>query len=227
MELRSKTIRYSKETRSKLRNKEEVLQKELQELDSKICNGHFFDQDILEKFEAAKEELKRLHELKGKEAMFRSKMKWVEQGEKPTKYFYNLEKTDYEKKLVREVKLETEDNPAQVNKEIEAFYRKMYTAEKNDNMDNHEYEHKFNDFIEDLNIPQLNDEEQSFPEKDLTINELKETLTFLPIINPQRRTVLQRNFIKLFSIFSARTFLILIMRLSTKVHYLYPRNEEQ
>ena len=54
--------------------------------------------------------------------MFRSKMKWIEQGEKPTKYFYNLEKTNYEKKLVREVKLENEEiisNPVQVNKEIE------------------------------------------------------------------------------------------------------------
>ena len=53
----------------------------------------------------------------------------------------------------------------------------MYTAKINDNMDNHAYEHKFNDFIEDLNIPQLSGEEQSSLEKDLTINELKESLT--------------------------------------------------
>ena len=33
MELRAKTIRYSKEKRSKLREEEKVLQKELQELD--------------------------------------------------------------------------------------------------------------------------------------------------------------------------------------------------
>ena len=98
MELCSKTIAYSKEKICKLRNREEVLQKEIQELDSIIFNGDYFDQDILEKFETAKEELKRLHEVRGKEAMFRSKMKWVEQGEKPTKYFYNLEKTNYEKK---------------------------------------------------------------------------------------------------------------------------------
>ena len=179
MELRSKTIAYSKEKRCKLRNKEEALQKELQELDFKICNGDYFDQDILGKFEAAKEELKRLHEIRGKETMFRSKMKWIEQGEKPTKYFHNLEKTNYEKKLVREVKLENEEtisNPAQVNKEIEDFYRKMYTAKINANMDNHTLEQKFNDFIEDLNIPQLNDEEKSFLDKDLTINELKEAL---------------------------------------------------
>ena len=41
-------------------------------------------------------------------------------------------------------------------------------------MDNHASEQKFNDFIEDVSIPQLNDEEQSFLEEDLTINELKE-----------------------------------------------------
>ena len=60
MELRSKTIGYSKEKRFKLRNKD-VLQKELQELNSKICCGDYFDQDILEKFQTAKEELKRPH----------------------------------------------------------------------------------------------------------------------------------------------------------------------
>ena len=81
MELRSKTIGYSKVKRCKLRNKEEALQKELQELGFKICNGDHFDQDILENIEAAKEKLKQLHEMRGKEAMFRSKMKWKEQGE--------------------------------------------------------------------------------------------------------------------------------------------------
>lgn len=45
-------------------------------------------------------------------------------------------------------------------------------------MNNHAFEQKFNDFIEDLNIPQLNDEEQSFVEKDFTINESKEAVTF-------------------------------------------------
>ena len=111
--------------------------------------------------------------------MFRAKMKWIVQGEKPTKYFHNLEKTNYEKKVVREVKLENEEtisNPAQVNKEIEDFYRKMYTSKINANMDNHTLEQKFNDFHEDLNIPKLNNEEKSFLDKDLTINELKDAL---------------------------------------------------
>ena len=86
--------------------KKDDLQSKLQELDHKICNGGVFDHQLLEQHEAAKEELKIIHETRGKEAMFRSKVKWFEQGEKPTKYFFNLEKTNYEKKLIREVKLE-------------------------------------------------------------------------------------------------------------------------
>ena len=63
--------------------------------------------------------------------MFRSKMKWFEQGEKPTKNFFNLEKSNYEKKLIRKVKLDNEEiisNPMQVLKEIEDFYRFLYTS---------------------------------------------------------------------------------------------------
>ena len=70
MELRSETIKYSKEKRFKLRNKED-LQSKLQELDHKICNGGVFDHQLLEQYEAAKEELKIIHETRGKEAMFR------------------------------------------------------------------------------------------------------------------------------------------------------------
>ena len=154
-------------------------------------------------------------------------MKWIEQGKKPTKYFFNLEKTNYEKKLVREVKLENEEiisNPAQVNKEIEAFYRNMYTAKINDNMDSQQ---KFNEFIENLNIPQLNDEEQSFLEKDLTINELREALTSFADNKSPGEDGFTQEFYQTFLIFSATTLLILLMKLSAKVHYLCHRNEEQ
>ena len=100
MEIRMKAIRYSKEKRYKLKKRELTLQKELQDLDNKICNTNFetLDQNVLVEYEAAKEELKKIYENRGKEAIFRSKAKWLEQGEKPRKYFFNLEKTNYEKK---------------------------------------------------------------------------------------------------------------------------------
>lgn len=38
--------------------------------------------------------------------MFRLRMKWFEFGEKLIKFFFNLEKNNYEKKLIWEVELE-------------------------------------------------------------------------------------------------------------------------
>ena len=137
-------------------------------------------------------------------------------------------KSNYEKKLIREVKLVNEEiisNPSQVNKEIEAFYRKMYTAKINDNMDNRAYEHKFNEFTEDLNIPQLSGEEKSFLEKDRTINELKEALTSFADNKSPGEDGFTKEFYQTF--FDLLCKDLLIMRLSAKVHYLYPRNEEQ
>ena len=46
----------------------------------------------LEKF---KKELQHWYDKKGKGAIFRSKLRWVEQGEKPTKYFFNLEAKNF------------------------------------------------------------------------------------------------------------------------------------
>ena len=132
--------------------------------------------------------------------------------------------------MVREVQLENQEtisNPTQVNKEIEGFYRKMYTTKINVNMDNHTLEQKFNDFIEDLNIPQLNDEEKSSLDKDLTISELKEALDSFADNKSPGEDGFTKEFYQTFFIFSARTFLILIMRLSAKAHYLYSRNKEQ
>ena len=54
MELRSKTIRFSKSKRYSSKCKEETLQNELQELDDKICNGSYFDQGLLDNYEALK-----------------------------------------------------------------------------------------------------------------------------------------------------------------------------
>lgn len=98
MEIRAETIRYSKTKRFNMKTREIAIQLKLEELDRKICNSTDLNDEILTEFETLKNELNEIYSTKGKEAMFRSKVKWVEQGEKPTKYFFNLEKRNYEKK---------------------------------------------------------------------------------------------------------------------------------
>jgi len=50
-----------------------------------------------------KKELQEIYGEKGRGAIFRSKARWTENGEKPTKYFFNLEKTRYEKKVISQL----------------------------------------------------------------------------------------------------------------------------
>ena len=73
---------------------------------------------------------------------------------------------------------ETVTDAAQVNKEIEAFYQRLYTSKSGDKdtLSNNYYDEEFDDFTEDLNIPQLTEEEQEPLEIALTLEEMKNTL---------------------------------------------------
>ena len=64
----------------------------------------------IEDYDNLKLELQRIYEAKGKRAIFRSKVRWVEQGEKPTKYFFNLEKRNFNRKVNYGHKTRRRDN---------------------------------------------------------------------------------------------------------------------
>jgi len=101
---------------------------------------------------------------------------------KANEILLQFRKNNYEKKLIREVKSENGEvisNFAQVNKETENFYGKLYTSKLsgNNTSDVTEHNHSIDKFIEELTIPQLNVEEQESLEKDLTFEELKDALT--------------------------------------------------
>ena len=103
-------------------------------------------------------------------------------GRKANEILFQSRKKHYEKKLIREVKLENGEiisTFVQVNKEIENFYGKMYTSKipGNNTSDLSEHNHNIHKFIEGLNISQLNVEEQESLEKDLTFEELNDVLT--------------------------------------------------
>ena len=102
MEIRSKTNQYSKNKRLILKRKEIELREKIQKVNQQISDNQYFNQNILNNYELAKKELKNKYDSKGKEATFRSRL--LEQGEKPTKYFFNLEKTNYDRKIVKELK---------------------------------------------------------------------------------------------------------------------------
>lgn len=92
---------------------EQDIIRKLDLLYSITCNN-FSSPDIddtLQEYDNLKSELKLIYEEKGKQAMLRAKGRWVENGERPTKYFFNLEKRNYNKKTVSELRLPKMNQP--------------------------------------------------------------------------------------------------------------------
>ena len=64
--------------------------------------------------------------------MYRSKCRWVEKGERPTKHFFNLEKRNYNRKVISELETETGEhitNETLILLEIDSYYNNLYSSE--------------------------------------------------------------------------------------------------
>jgi len=132
------------------------ITRQLEILDRNICDN-FNTPDIariLKEYEDLKTELQSIYEEKGRAAIFRSKCLWVEKGERPTKYFFNLEKRNYDRKTITELRIEgetTTNNESQILEAIEEYYNELYASVNNPQ------EIDVDEFIEYLKIPKLTD----------------------------------------------------------------------
>ena len=100
MEIRGLTIAYSKNKAKRQRKRESDEQARLEELEKKISdstNTEFINKALNEK-EILKQQLLLFYEEKANGLILRSKTRWTEKGEKPTKYFFNMEKRNYSRK---------------------------------------------------------------------------------------------------------------------------------
>ena len=114
------------------RSREVEIKEQLDDLDQKICNSRNLE-DVnseLKQYEELKNELKLLYDEKGKAAILSSKCKWVENGEKATKYFINLEKRNYNRKVITEIESENGSlikDDKQILEKVEAYYEYLYS----------------------------------------------------------------------------------------------------
>ena len=108
-EIRKFTCRYCADKKKAERLEEQLLQTRLDELEEDL--GTVPGNEISEEYYTCKARILELEELKAKGAIIRSKVKWLEEGEKSTQYFFSLEKYNYSKKNIRKLEALRERRP--------------------------------------------------------------------------------------------------------------------
>jgi len=160
MELRGLIIQYAKRKTRKSRDYLVSLEQRLAETEAFINNSNEGDGNLETKLtlqEQLKKESQYLYDKRDEGAMFRSKLRWTELGEKPTRYFFNMEAKNFNQKTITE--LETSEGVKitghkQLLQEIENFYQNLYHSE-------YAGSHKlFADFVHSLQLPRLSDDDK-------------------------------------------------------------------
>lgn len=166
MEIRSSTLAYSNQRKKKDEDTETNLIKEIEELEN---NKEENEEHIISKAE----ELENLRNNKLKGALVRSRGKWIEEGEKPTRYFLNLENRHYVSKKITKLidkngKEHTEN--CSILKLTSDFYKNLYTSVEN-NLEN--FDENVIGYVFDR---KLSNEEAESLEGKINIQELGECL---------------------------------------------------
>ena len=148
-----------KATVKRARDEETLLHKRINELFLKAEKGKNNRHKICE-LNSTRTPLEKIMALKTRGTILRSRTRWYEQGERSNKYFLNLEKRNYSKKLVSKLKLQNGSvltDQFDILEEQSKFYQSLSNSQKSDSADEPDDDVFFNP----RNISTLSDNDQA------------------------------------------------------------------
>lgn len=128
----------------------------------------------MELIDSKKEELENLRRDKLQGIIVRSRVRWAEEGEKPTKYFCNLESRNYSNKIIPKVVKDygnTVINQEDILIEVKKFYKNLYGSQDNIPGQDLEIENLLNSITGNAN-PKLTEEDKKCLEGELSEKEI-------------------------------------------------------
>ena len=169
--IRGTAVQFSSKKKKSKENLLALLENRINILEKKLSiNYNLASQQRLDEIRG---EYDKIVEEQAIGAQVRSRIQWYEEGERPTKYFLNLEQRNGNNKNISRLILYngTEiTNSSEILTAQQDFYEKLYTSEI---YDCHE---AFEDFISDLDIPKLSDNQKTQLEGPITEAELLNSL---------------------------------------------------
>ena len=167
LEVRSVTIAFS----SALKKRDNDRERELTDLISKHENSTSIED--LDYVTELKDELKEIRGKRLQGTLIRSRARWVEEGEKASRYFCNLENRNFVSKrmssLINEKGEEIKD-PTLIRHEVYKFYSFLYRS-REDQIENIDLDMRLDD-----DTPKLSDIEAFGIEGEITLDEATRTL---------------------------------------------------
>ena len=100
--VRNETIKYASTKKRENVKKEKELQKDIDKL---MDQNNPNDTNIQEQIKQKKSHLEKIYDEKVNGLIIRSKARWIEGGEKNTKYFANLEKRNFESRVIHRLNI--------------------------------------------------------------------------------------------------------------------------
>ena len=178
MQIRATSIQYAKEKKSRLKQKEYFLEKEILALERKLEENNPVEphKEIFQtELRIKKQQLEEIIGYKTQGAIIRSKIKWYNEGERNTKYFHSLEKRHFNSKTIRN--LVTDDGiriftDVEILQEAKNYYESLYTSITDEELSN-EYDDIF--FPENIEA-KLTDDQKLSCEGELSAAECFESL---------------------------------------------------
>ena len=107
----------------------------------KLSDGQPGNLRLLEELNAAKLEIEAIEKTEAAGALIRSRIRWQLEGEKPSKYFCNLEKYNALQKYIPSLQIKDDrkkdvviTEQVQIESELKRFYGKLYESQESKNI---------------------------------------------------------------------------------------------
>ena len=150
---------------------------EIDKIKEQISNDKNEDNSLLLALEQLEEKLNKIYDFETKGLIISSRACWLEEGERSSKYFCNLENRSWQKKNIYSI-IDDDANvisdQSLILKNIHKFYSKLYSIQ--DNLGQDSRLHDLDAFFNSVESPKLTEEENLILKQPLSKQELFDVL---------------------------------------------------